>query len=136
MSGVGSSRPCPGSPVPDGQSWLAMRWMITSGRPVWRLVPEGRTGPVALSAPKSPAIGVGSRAIATGSGVPMPMPLRPGFFCQSRRACQVCRDAPSLKFPATGVGSSREPSGRAGPDGEDEEAVAAVAGTGSGSAQA
>ena len=69
--------------------------MITSGRPVCRLAPEGRTGPAALSAPKSLAIGVGSRAIAIGSGVPMPLPLRPGFFCRSRRACQVGRDAPS-----------------------------------------
>jgi hypothetical protein len=83
--------------------------MITSGRPVWRLAPEGRTGAADLSAPKSPAIGVGSRAIATGSGVPMPLPLRPSCFCRSRRACQVGRSAPSLKFPATGVGSSREP---------------------------
>jgi hypothetical protein len=69
--------------------------MITSGRPVWRLAPEGRTGPADLSAPKSPAIGVGSSAIATGSGVPIPLPLRPGFFCRSRRACQVPMSAPS-----------------------------------------
>ena len=69
--------------------------MITSGRPVWRLVPEDRTGPVALSAPKSPAIGVGSKAITAGSGVPIPLPLRPSFFCRSRQPCQVGRDAPS-----------------------------------------
>ena len=95
VSGVGSSRPSPGSAAPAWQPWPARRWMITSGRPVCRLAPEGRTGPATLSAPKSPAIGVGSRAIATGSGVPMPLPLRPSFFCRSRRACQVGRDAPS-----------------------------------------
>ena len=84
--------------------------MITSGRPVCRLAPEGRTGAgCRVARAKSLAIGVGSRAIATGSGVPIPLPLRPSFFCRSRRACQVGRSAPSLKFPATGVGSSREP---------------------------
>jgi hypothetical protein len=91
--------------------------MITSGRPVCRLAPEGRTGPADLSAPKSPAIGAVSRAIAAGSGVPVPLPLRPGCFCRFRRACRAGRDAPSLEFPAAGAGSSREPCGCAGPDG-------------------
>jgi hypothetical protein len=79
---------------------------------------------------------VGSRAIATGSGVPMPLPLRPSFFCRSRRAIQDSVASPSLKFPATGVGSSREPPGGSGPDPEDEQAVPAVRGSGVGSAQA
>ena len=69
--------------------------MITSGRPVCRLAPEGRVPPATCSGALSLARGVGSRAIAIGSGVPMPLPLRPGFFCRSRRACQVGRDAPS-----------------------------------------
>jgi hypothetical protein len=83
--------------------------MITSGRPVCRLAPEGRFPPTACSGALSLASGVGSRAIATGSGVPIPLPLRPSFFCRSRRASQDSAASPSLKFPATGVGSSREP---------------------------
>jgi hypothetical protein len=43
--------------------------MITSGTPVCRLAPEGPTGPASLSAPKSPAIGVGgSREPPFGNG--------------------------------------------------------------------
>ena len=116
VSGVGSSLPSPDPPIPAGQPWPARRRMITSGRPVCRLAPEGRVPPAACSGALSLASGVGSRAIATGSGVPIPFPLRPDCFCRSRRACQVRRDAPSLKFPATGAGSSHEPCGCAGPD--------------------
>ena len=110
--------------------------MITPGRPVCRLAPEGHVPPATCSGALSLASGVGSRAIATGSGVPIPFPLRPGCFCRSRRACRVRRDAPSLKFPATGADSSREPPGLPGPDREDEETVAAVRGSGVGSAKA
>jgi hypothetical protein len=66
----------------------------------------------------------------------MPLPLWPGFFCRSWRACQVGEDALSLEFPATGAGGSHEPCGCAGPDGEDEQAVTAVRRSGVGGAQA
>ena len=134
MSGVGSSLPSPGSAVPAWWPWLTMRWMMTSGRPVCRLAPEGRVGPASLSAPKSPAMGVGSKAIAMGSGVPMPLPLRPSLFCRSRRASQDWTGSLSLNAPATGVGSSGEAGAGGGLGAEDEQAVAAVTGTGVGSA--
>jgi hypothetical protein len=41
-----------------------------------------------------------------------------------------------LRFPATGVGSSREHCGCAGPDPENEHAIATVRGSGVGSAKA
>ena len=138
MSGVGSSRSGPAAACagPLGAA-RPVRWCaITSGRPVCRLAPEGRRPPSwgASSAALSLAIGVGSSRIAMASGVPIPLPLRPSFFCRSRRASQDSTDSPSLKAPATGVGSSRKPGPGGRVAGEDEDPVAAVAGSGVGSA--
>lgn len=112
--------------------------MITSGRPTCRLAPDGRCPPSCgvRSAALSLAIGVGSSLIAIVSGAPMPLPLRPGCFWRSRRASQEVTDSPSLNAPATGVGSSRKPGAGGGLCAEDEQAIAAVAGPGVGSAKA
>jgi hypothetical protein len=77
---------------------------------------------------------VGSSRIAMASGVPIPLPLRPGFFCRSRRASQDSADSPSLKAPATGVGSSRGHGADGGLVREDEDPVPAMEGTGIASA--
>ena len=70
------------------------------------------------------------------SGVPIPLPLRPGFFCRSRRPSQDSTDSPSLNAPATGVGSSRKPGPGGWLAGEQEEPVTAVAGSHVGCAKA
>ncbi len=136
MSGVGSSRSGPAAACagPLGAA-RPVRWCaITSGRPVCRLAPEGRRPPScgASSAALSLAIGVGSSRIAIVSGVPIPLPLRPSFFCRSRRASQDSTDSPSLNAPATGVGRKPGPGGWVAAD--DEDPVAAVAGSGVASA--
>jgi hypothetical protein len=51
-----------------------------------------------------------ANAAASRVRPPGPGPLRPSFFCRSRRASEDSTDSPSLNAPAIGVGSSRKPS--------------------------
>ena len=124
VSGVGSSRSRPAlgcAATLPGCS--PARWqVITSGRPVCRLAPEGRCPPScgARSAELSLAMGVGSSRIAIASGVPIPLPLRPSCFCRFRRASQDSTGSVSLNAPATGVGSSRKPGAGGGLAAQDE----------------
>ena len=109
--------------------------MITSGRPVCRWPPTGGPGrrPVRAEVAGHRGGQQGDRDRQRGAD---PVAVTAELLLPVPAGLQVGRSAPSLKFPATGLGSSREPGGCPGPDREEEEAVAAVRGSGVGSAKA
>ena len=126
--GVGSR--CPASPALGLPEDGARCQAATAARCTCFFAPDGRTPPGGVAEsqppPASPAAGVGSSRTATDKGVPTPLPLRPSAFCRARRACQDSSDSPSLKLPATGVGSSEQSGQGTRLDGEHEQATAAV----------